>query len=199
TQCHPVTCPFGQGCGFKDGVRSCVEQPGRCTLAPASRFVSFDGATGATTPPGVYVVTSTCDPHHTTWFRLLAAVGEDQDRPSVVALHLFISRAFITVKRNMKVWVNGVPATIPMEVSNVLTITQTSGTIWITQKPELVIGLNPTGEVTVTVTKTLSQELCGTCGNYDGKVDNDLQGPDGKLVENMMAMAKAWRAPDLTY
>ncbi|NXW52450.1 FCGBP protein, partial [Nyctiprogne leucopyga] len=198
-QCHPAGCPFGQTCGLNKGVRGCVEQPGRCTLAPSSRFVSFDGATDTTTATSVYVVTSLCDPQHPTWFRLLADVGEIRDRPAVVALHLFSSQAFVTIKKDKKIWVNGVPATLPVEISSTLTITETRGTIWVTQKPEFNIGLSPSGEVTVTVAQELSRNLCGFCGNYDGDAANDLRGPDGKLVGNVVAAAKAWRAPDFTY
>ncbi|NXO59459.1 FCGBP protein, partial [Aramus guarauna] len=198
-QCQPAGCPFGQACGFKNDVRACVEQPGRCTLAPAARFVSFDGANGVAAAAGIYVVTSLCDLRRDAWFRLLADVGENQDRPVVVALHLFSSQAFVTIRRDKKVWVNGIPVTFPVEVSRTLTINETKGTIWITQTPEFVIGLSPAGEVTVTVAKDLRKQLCGLCGNYDGNAANDLQGPDGKLVENVVAVAKAWRAPDFTH
>ncbi|NXV74364.1 FCGBP protein, partial [Atlantisia rogersi] len=198
-QCQPAGCPFGQSCGFKNGVRSCVEQPGRCNLIPASRFVSFDGAAGHTTPTGVYVVAAICDVQHPDWFRLLAGVGETEDRPAVTALHLFASRVFVTVKRDKKVWVNGIPATLPTKASDTLSITESQGTIWITQKPHLEVGLSPAGEVTVTVTRDMRQQLCGTCGNYDGDAANDRRGPDGKMVESMAAAVKAWRAPDFTY
>ncbi|NWQ92342.1 FCGBP protein, partial [Burhinus bistriatus] len=198
-QCRPTGCPFGQTCGLKDGSRGCVEQPGRCTLAPASRFVSFDGATGTTTATGIYVVAALCDPLRPAWFRLLADVRENRDHPAVVALHLFSSKTFLTIKRDKKIWVNGVPATLPVEVSSTLTISETRDTIWITQEPEFVIGLSPAGEVTVTVARDLSKNLCGICGNYDGNAANDLRGPDGKLVGDMVAVAKAWRAPDFTH
>lgn len=95
--------------------------------------------------------------------------------------------------------VNGVPATLPVEVSNSLTIKESRGTIWITQEPEFVIGLSPAGEVTVTVARDLSQQVCGMCGNYNGNAGDDLRGPDGKLVGDVVAAAKAWRAPDFTH
>lgn len=106
-QCRAAGCPFGQSCGLADGTRSCVDQPGRCTLAPASRFISFDGiaAAGPTMATGIYVVAFLCDTQQPAWFRLLAQVGEDQDRPVVVALHLYSPGAFVTVRRDKKVWV----------------------------------------------------------------------------------------------
>ncbi|NXL40884.1 FCGBP protein, partial [Glaucidium brasilianum] len=197
-QCRPAGCPFGQVCGLKDGVRSCVEQPGRCTLAPATRFISFDGATGTTMATGIYVLSTLCDPQHPAWFRILANVGENWDWPTLMTLHVFSSKAFVTIKRDKNIWVNGVLATLPVDISNTLTITETRGTIWITQKPQFVLGLSPTGEVTLTVAQELSKQLCGFCGNYDGNAADDLRGPDGKLVGNVVALAKAWRAPDFS-
>ncbi|KAM6188764.1 IgGFc-binding protein [Sarcoramphus papa] len=198
-QCIPASCPFGQACDLKNGVRACVDRLGQCTLAPATRFVSFDGATGATVAPGIYVVATLCDPYHSDWFRLLADVGEHQHRPAVVALHLFLPQTFITIKRDKKIWVNGVPATLPVEVSSTLTVTDTQGTIWITQKPKFVIGLSSAREMTVVVAHDLSKQLCGICGNYDGNAANDLLGPDGKLVRDVVAVVNAWRAPDFTH
>lgn len=197
-QCKPAGCPFGQVCTMDKGVRACKEQPGRCTLVPSSRFVSFDGTKGTTTAVGTYVVASICQPGHSHWFRLLGDVAEDEDRPLVVALHLFSRAAFVTVRRDKKVWVNGIPSTIPAQVSDQLSIRESQNVVSITQTPHLVVTLSPTGEVTVTVTKELSRELCGVCGDYDGDAANDLRGPDGKLVADFLAMTKAWRAPDFT-
>ncbi|NXX18699.1 FCGBP protein, partial [Podargus strigoides] len=198
-ECRPWGCPFGQACGLKDGVRACVEQPGRCTLAPATRFVTFDGANGDTVANGIYVVTALSDHGQPTWFRLLADVGDEGERPSVVALHLFTPQAFVTVKRDKKVWVNGVATTLPVEIPGMLNVTETQGTVRIERTPQLVVELSPAGEVTVTVTLTLSKKLCGFCGDFNGAATDDLRGPDGKLVGDAVAMAKAWRAPDFTH
>ncbi|NXD88896.1 FCGBP protein, partial [Halcyon senegalensis] len=198
-QCRPAGCPFGQRCGLQDGGRSCVVQPGRCTLSPTTRFVTFDGAAGAAGAAGIYVVTSWCDRRRSNWFRLLVDVGEIQERVTVVGLHLFSSGPFVTIKTGEKVWVNGVPTTLPVEISSAVNITESLGTIRVTQSPEFIVELKPTGEVTVTVAQELSEGLCGLCGDYDGDAANDLQGPSGELVEGGEATAEAWRAPDFTH
>lgn len=95
--------------------------------------------------------------------------------------------------------VNGVPASIPAEISGRLTIYESENTVWLSQKSVVLIGLSPAGELTVSVPKEMSKLLCGLCGNYDADAANDLRGPDGGLVANMAAAMKAWRAPDFTH
>ncbi|NWS50449.1 FCGBP protein, partial [Probosciger aterrimus] len=192
-RCLPSQCPLGQACGLLHGAPSCLELPGRCSLAPPTGAVSFDGAQGPAMAPGVYVIAALCDACAGPWFRLLADVGE-----ALRGLHLFSAGAFITITSDRKLWVNGIPSTIPTEVPGGLNITEVHGSIRISQS-SLEIGFIPGREVAVTAAPELGGKLCGICGNYDGNAANDLQGPDGTLVGSMEAMAKAWRAPDFTH
>lgn len=113
-------------------------------------------------------------------------------------MHLYSSAAAVSVRRDGKLWVNGVPAPIPSQLSPNLSIRRSQSWISVTLNPHLEVTLNPKGEMTVTVTMEPNGELCGVCGDYDGDPNNDLRGPDGKPVLDYGAMAKAWRAPDFT-
>ncbi|CAN8217949.1 unnamed protein product [Coccothraustes coccothraustes] len=197
-QCRPFTCPFGHTCGLRDGTHTCVARPGRCALSPATRFVTFDGVTGSTLVTGIYVVASICDPRDPVWFRLLVDIGEVGDQPAVVALHLFTAHGLITMRRNRKVWLNGIPTPLPAEFPGLLTITETRTTLRISRTLEFLVELGATG-VTVEVPREARAMLCGLCGDYDGAVGNDLRGPDGTMTSNTRALAEAWRAPDFTY
>ncbi|NXN87308.1 FCGBP protein, partial [Bombycilla garrulus] len=194
-QCRPFACPFGHTCGLRDGARACVAHPGRCVVSPAARFVTFDGVTGATLATGVYVVASVCEPRDPAWFRLLGDVRDTGEQPAVVALHLFTARSFVTVQRDRKVWLNGVPTPLPLELPGSLTITETPRTLRIDRIPGFLVELGAAG-VTVEAPGEARAKLCGLCGDYDGASSNDLRGPDGRATSDSRALAEAWRAPD---
>ncbi|RMC09520.1 hypothetical protein DUI87_13672 [Hirundo rustica rustica] len=198
-QCRPFTCPFSHTCGLRDGTRTCIAHPGRCALSPATRFVTFDGVTGATLAPGIYVVASVCDPRDPAWFRLLGDIRDIGDQPAVVALHLFTPHSLITVRRNRKVWLNGVPTPppLPLELPGPLTIMETQATLRISRTPGFLVELGARG-VTVEVPREARATLCGLCGDYDSATSNDLRGPDGTATSDARALAEAWRAPDFT-
>ncbi|XP_063272927.1 IgGFc-binding protein-like [Prinia subflava] len=171
--------------------------PGRCALSPATRFVTFDGVTGATLATGIYMVASVCNPRDPAWFRLLEDIRDIGDQPAVVALHLFTPHGLITVRRNRKVWLNGVPTPLPLELPGPLAITEVLTTLRISRIPGFLVELGATG-VTVEVPREAWVTLCGLCGDFDGATSNDLRGPDGTVTSDAWALAEAWRAPDFT-
>ncbi|XP_064359846.1 IgGFc-binding protein-like [Dromaius novaehollandiae] len=199
--CQRRGCPFGQACVLRGGTRGCAEQPGLCALAPGSRFVTFDGAAGPGVPAGVYEVAAVCDGAGAAWFRVVVAVGEDprEDHAAVAALHLFTRGPFVTVRRSKKVWVNGMPTTVPAKASETLTITESqSGDLVIEEAPTFVVRLSPRGEMTVAVPTELGGRLCGACGNYNGDSADDLRLPGERWVDGVEELLQAWKAPDLS-
>ncbi|KAM7070917.1 IgGFc-binding protein-like [Acridotheres tristis] len=174
-QCRPFTCPFGHTCGLRDGTRTCIARPGRCTLSPATRSITFDGVTGTALAPGIYVVASVCDPRDPAWFRLLGDIRDTGEQPAVMALHLFTAHSFITVRRDRKVWLSGVPTPLPVELPGPLIITEMHRTLRISRIPGFLVELGATG-VTLEVPREARATLCGLCGDYDGATSTSLTG-----------------------
>ncbi|XP_027488723.1 IgGFc-binding protein-like [Corapipo altera] len=196
-QCRPFSCPLGHTCDLLNGTRTCVPRPGRCLLSSPTRFVTFDGLPGATLATGVYVVATVCDLRAPTWFRLLGVIGDIGDHPGMVALHLFTHHGLITARTDGRVWLNGVPTSLPVELSGKLNITESGGTLRIGWIPGFQVELGAQG-VALEVTKDTRGTLCGLCGDYDGATTNDLRGPDGTVTGDTRELAQAWRAPDFS-
>lgn len=98
---------------------------------------------------------------------------------------------------NSVLQLNGVPTPLPVELPGPLIITEMHRTLRISRIPGFLVELGATG-VTLEVPREARATLCGLCGDYDGATSNDLRGPDGMVMSNVQALAKAWRAPDFT-
>ncbi|KAL0962571.1 hypothetical protein UPYG_G00341890 [Umbra pygmaea] len=48
----------------------------------------------------------------------------------------------------------------------------------------------------VTVPGSFAGKLCGMCGNFNSKQDDDLTTPSGSLARNVVALGMSWRVPD---
>ncbi|KAK2830491.1 hypothetical protein Q5P01_018422 [Channa striata] len=49
----------------------------------------------------------------------------------------------------------------------------------------------------ITVPSSLSGKVCGMCGNFNSKKEDDLVTPTGQLASSMTALGKSWRVPGL--
>lgn len=85
-----------------------------------------------------------------------------------------------------------------MKVSKTLSVSESQGTIMIVQGSRIKILFSLSGEVTVTVSESLANNLCAPCGNFNGDISDELRLPSGQVVGNITDVFEAWRARDLS-
>lgn len=49
----------------------------------------------------------------------------------------------------------------------------------------------------ITVPGSFSGKVCGMCGNFNRKKDDDMVTPTGSLASSAVALGKSWKVPDL--
>uniref|UniRef100_A0A8C5F079 VWFD domain-containing protein n=1 Tax=Gopherus evgoodei TaxID=1825980 RepID=A0A8C5F079_9SAUR len=177
--CEPHSCPDKEICALQDGVRGCVKQEGRCTLLPGAQLTSFDGASGGDLHSGAYELASLCNNSAPSWFRVVVdirACGVQAVMAGTTA-YIFFRDAFIAVKRNKETWVNGRPVPLPVKISDAVSVRESQGGVAVVQALGVQVLFSPSGEVTVTVSESLANKLCASCGNFNGDVSDDLQLP----------------------
>lgn len=92
---------------LRNGVRSCVEQMGRCTLAPGIWFTSFDGVTREVLLDGAYEVTSLCEGVNLPWFRMVVSVFREGGLAVPEGISVFFDEGLIHVNKKKEIWVRG--------------------------------------------------------------------------------------------
>ncbi|CAM5124515.1 unnamed protein product [Natator depressus] len=196
--CEETNCTEEEKCMLRNGVRSCVEQMGRCTLAPGIWFTSFDGVTREVLLDGAYEVTSLCEGVNLPWFRMVVSVFREGGLAVPEGISVFFDEGLIHVNKKKEIWVRGYQRRLPVKVSKTLSVSESQGTIMIVQGSRIKILFSLSGEVTVTVSESLANNLCAPCGNFNGDISDELRLPCGQVVGNITDVFEAWRARDLS-
>ncbi|XP_034612354.1 IgGFc-binding protein-like isoform X3 [Trachemys scripta elegans] len=196
--CEETKCTEEEKCMLRNGVRSCVKQVGRCTLAPGIWFTSFDGVEREVLLEGAYDVSSLCEGVDLPWFRMVVSVFREGGLAVPDGISVFFEEGLIHVNKKKEVWVRGHQRQLPVKVSRTLSVSESQGTIMIVQGSRIKILFSLRGEVTVTVSESLANKLCAPCGNFNGDISDDLRLPSGQVVGNITDMFEGWRARDLS-
>ncbi|KAM7138226.1 IgGFc-binding protein-like isoform 3-T3 [Macrochelys suwanniensis] len=196
--CEETHCTEGEKCMLRNGVRRCVQQMGRCTLAPGIWFTSFDGVTREVLLDRAYEVSSLCEGVDLPWFRIVVSVFREGGLAVPEGISAFFDEGPIHVNKKKEIWVRGHQRQLPVKVSKTLSVSESQGTIMIDQGSRIKILFSLSGEVTVIVNESLANKLCAPCGNFNGDISDELQLPSGQVEGNITDVFKAWRARDLS-
>ncbi|KAM7138220.1 IgGFc-binding protein-like isoform 4-T4 [Macrochelys suwanniensis] len=196
--CEETHCTEEEKCTLRNGVRRCVQQMGRCTLAPGIWFTSFDGVTREVLLEGAYEVSSLCEGVDLPWFRMVVSVFREGGLAVPDGISIFFNEGLIHVNKKKEIWVRGHQKQLPVKVSKTLSVSESQGTIMIVQGSRIKILFSLSGEVTVIVNESLANKLCAPCGNFNGDISDELRLPSGQVKGNITDVFEAWRARDLS-
>ncbi|XP_012888807.1 PREDICTED: mucin-6 [Dipodomys ordii] len=169
--------------GSRDPTDSLQTAPGKgqCSTWGTSHFSTFDGRAYEFSGTCNYVLAATCREASPTFsVQLRRGVRGSVSRIIVElgATAVTVSKGSISVK---DVGVVSLPYT-----RNGLQITPHGHSVQLVAKQlelELVVTWGPDSHLMVLVERKYMGQMCGLCGNFDGKADNEFLSEDGKLLE----------------
>lgn len=94
--------------------------------------------------------------------------------------------------------VNGKKESLPSKMANELSIQLSVDTVVIDITPAVRVTYSRSQEVTVIVDGTLTNKLCGACGNSNDDPKDDMQTANGKVTNNVAEIVASWRAGDFS-
>ncbi|XP_041932210.1 IgGFc-binding protein-like [Alosa sapidissima] len=160
-----ISCNIDENCEVQNGVRGCY--PKQCVMGSNGDLTTFNGIKGEATASGTYDLVKVCDDTQTDgWFRVvmdLQACG-NSSQMTAVGIFAFFDSAFIIVNSKFETMVNGKMATLPIKMSNGVSIQITNDLLVIEKMSAVVVSYSRSQQITVTVSDSVAGNVCGACG-----------------------------------
>lgn len=96
----------------------------------------------------------------------------------------------------LPVQINGALASLPASPAPGVTISLSGSYVQVSTKLGLQVQFNGDHELLVRVSEKHRGKLCGLCGTYTGRQEDDFTRPDGVVVPDTNDFGNSWRVPD---
>ncbi|XP_075763600.1 IgGFc-binding protein-like [Pelodiscus sinensis] len=200
--CTGLSCRPNEECKLANGVRKCRPVgSATCTAAGDPHYVSFDGVAFDFQGTCTYILAKTCaDTGNLTSFAVkVENVPWGNGRVSVTKLvSVEVYGLTLTLLQNRKglVMVDGVSHNLPVVVAEgQLQAYQQGGNVLVQTDFGLTVSYDLVYQARVTVPGNYQGQMCGLCGNYNGRRDDEFLLPGGRLAPNVAAFGSAWKVP----
>ncbi|XP_063798279.1 IgGFc-binding protein-like isoform X2 [Pseudophryne corroboree] len=205
-QCQAAPCGPNEECALVNGVISCHSKiTGTCLGAGNSHFQSFDGLSFIFQGSCSYTLAEVCSKNVELGNFSVVALSDYFGQSNILgtsALRVNVHDYEITMERG-KPWqvkVNEEDHNLPLVLENgKIQINQEGSSIVLQTDFELIVLYDLVNSVHITVPGVYQSSMCGLCGDFNGKLSDDLRMPSGQLSTSVEEFGAAWNAdPEVT-
>ncbi|NXK15338.1 FCGBP protein, partial [Herpetotheres cachinnans] len=202
-ECEEVSCPGGGEGKVVDGVLQCPSaELGVCVVTGDRSYLSFDGVAFNISGTCSYILTETCGADNIKPFVVKIRKDARQKRKvsGIQALSVEVYGFTLTLMKGKMgaVMVDSISYHLPTILGEgQVQVYQHGMGVLLQTDFGLVIRYDFLHHVTVTVPQSYEGHLCGLCGNYNGRHNDDFLLPSGQEAPDMKAFGSAWKTPDV--
>ncbi|XP_044028599.1 IgGFc-binding protein-like [Siniperca chuatsi] len=144
---------------------------------------------------GAYDIITHCDESAADWFRVVAKLQECNPTgvKSVVAVYIYFNDLSVTVTDKQETWVSGKKAILPSMPRNNIFVRVSEKTIVIEQMSHFQLSYSNTQELTVTVSDSMADKVCGACDKF--LLFRDTMGFSQEVMQEYMGSFSAQDFP----
>ncbi|KAL0174854.1 hypothetical protein M9458_030822, partial [Cirrhinus mrigala] len=196
-ECVNQTCARGEICEVRDGQRDCYIEQGNCVFDASDQLRSFDGVMGMVGRLGAFQMAFLCDQQSPDWFRVVLDIHAcaRNNSGNVTTVHVFFQDMIITINNRWHSWVNGKKVSYPFMRGEV-SVSYTNEAAVIEKVSTMRLTYSVTGEVVLSVSTVLKNQVSGACGNFNGVTADDMATSNGRNSTMMSLVASSWQAED---
>ncbi|KAJ8289756.1 hypothetical protein GJAV_G00004980 [Gymnothorax javanicus] len=203
-ECKDIGCKAGQQCQVVNGIRDCHPVSySTCSATGDPHYLSFDGRRYNFQGTCVYQLVGVCskDPS-LEHFEVLVQNDFRGSRvvsyTKLVEVKVYGLRIDISRGYRGKVMVNGELTHLPVYLADGNVYIYRSGWYAVVKTNfGLKVSFDWNSAVHVTLPSTYKGAVCGLCGNYNGKKQDDLTEKDGKVTNSPDNFGKSWRVAEI--
>ncbi|NXC77137.1 FCGBP protein, partial [Anhinga anhinga] len=201
--CHRTSCRPGEECQVKDGIQDCYPKSYQtCTAVGTTHYKSFDGAKFIFQGTCMYQFAGLCkknqglvdfqvlvqNDHHDT--NLLSSI-------SLVTVQVYGKTIVISQEHPGKITINDLLVNLPYHPRDRKISIYRGGREAVVETDfGLTVTYDWESQVTASVPSTYANTLCGLCGNYNGKVDDEMMMRDGQVTSKPDSFGHSWKVTD---
>ncbi|KAM3842689.1 LOW QUALITY PROTEIN: zonadhesin, like [Diretmus argenteus] len=200
--CHITSCsPATESCQLIDGEYGCHPlETGICSVSGDPHYTSFDKKTHHYMGACSYTLTKPCN--DTSGLPYFTVDTQNEHRGSnkrvsyVRAVVINVDGVTVVLSKARKVQVNGTAVAPPLTLTNGLKIYLSGKFVVFETTFGLRVRFDGNHHADVTLPTSYGGQLCGMCGNFNGRPTDDNIKPDGRPAANSNQLGDSWKVPD---
>ncbi|KAM4735256.1 IgGFc-binding protein [Anableps anableps] len=197
--CHEASCSSNEKCTVIDGVRACRPiSYALCTASGDPHYRTFDGRKYDFQGTCEYQLAELCS-QQAGLVPFNVTVQNDNRGSKAVSytktVKISIHGATLIISREYpyKVLLNGHLASLPLDYNNELTVFQSGRTTVVETVAGITVTFDCRSRVTISLPSTYQGTVCGLCGNYNSKAQDDLAMPNGQTAPDGTRLGESWQ------
>ncbi|XP_053307563.1 IgGFc-binding protein [Spea bombifrons] len=203
-ECKATRCKSSERCAVVNGIQNCYPLTyGTCSASGDPHYVTFDGVRYDFQGTCIYQFAGVCKKSEDLIDFQVNVQNENRGSKVVSytsAVQVKVCDFDIVIDRRYKdrILLNGILTNLPYVVDNGKLSIYKQGFHAIVQTSfGLRVTFNWESYISVTVPSTYAGALCGLCGNFDGKTDNEFTMKNNQVTTKPVIFGNSWKVQNV--
>ncbi|XP_070690944.1 IgGFc-binding protein [Pempheris klunzingeri] len=197
--CREASCSANERCTVEDGEHACRPiSHATCTASGDPHYRTFDGRRYDFQGTCVYQLVGLCSKQPELVPFKVTVQNDHQGNKAVsytrtVTFSIYGITLTISREYPYKVLLNGQLASLPLDYNNELVVFLSGRAAVVETVAGITVTFDWRSTVSVTLPSNYQSAVCGLCGNYNGKAQDDLTMPNGQTANNGGKLGESWQ------
>ncbi|CAN9509807.1 unnamed protein product [Ophioblennius macclurei] len=197
--CSEFDCPPLHECKLQDGDLGCYPSGSQdCVVSGDPHYNTFDKKFYTFMGTCTYTLARSCKNNTGPWF---SVEGKNEERgvagvSYLRKLYVTVDGVTVTLMKSRRTLVNGVRVALPHSPSPLVSLSLAGQFVTLQTTFGLRVRWDGNHYAQISVPSSYFDQMCGLCGDYDGKPENDFSRPDGSVVGNANDFGNSWQTEE---